>query len=79
MNTGGIHIDKVSVRLRGVTPQQAGQRAGSIGREIADAVGRQAAHFASGKTEIGKLSVRLKSDGKNSDLSGQIRRQLGGE
>jgi hypothetical protein len=79
MNSGGIHIDKVSLRLRGVTPRQARQRAGSMAREIADAVGRQAGRIAPGRTQIGKLSVRLRTGGSNSDLTGQIRRQLGGE
>jgi hypothetical protein len=79
MKSGGIHIDKVSLRLRGATPERARRRAGSMAREIADAIGRQAAHIAPGKTEIGMLSVRLKANGKNSNLTEQIRRQLGGE
>jgi hypothetical protein len=79
MNSGGIHIDKVSLRLRGVTSQQARQRAGSLAREIADAVGRQATHIAPGRAEIGKLSVRVRSDGKDSSIAEQIRRQLAGE
>lgn len=79
MNSGGIHIDKVSLRLRGVTSQQARGRAGSLASEIAKAVGGQAAHIAPGKTEIGKLSVRVGSGGKGSSIAEQIRRQLGGE
>jgi hypothetical protein len=79
MNSGGIHIDKVSLRMRGVTPQQAELRASSLAREIADAVGRHAAHLAPGRGKIGKLSVRVRSDGKSSSIAEQVRRQLAGE
>jgi hypothetical protein len=79
MKPGGIHIGKVSLRLRGVTSQQARQRAGSLAREIAEAVGSQAAHIAPGRAGIGKLSVRVKSGGQDSNIAEQIRRQLAGE
>jgi hypothetical protein len=79
MNSGGIHIGKVSLRMRGVTSQQAQVRAGSLAREIADAVGTHAARLAPGRAEIGKLSVRVRSDGKPSNIAEQIRRQLAGE
>lgn len=79
MSSGSIHIDKISLRLRGVTPEQARQRAGSLAREIAQAMGKQAAHTAHGKTAIAKLSVQVNNQGKDSNLADQIRRQLAGE
>ena len=79
MNSGGIRIEKLSVRLRGVTAQQARDRAGAIAREIAGAVAREGSSMPSGKREIGKLSVRVRADGKGNEITDQIRRQLAGE
>jgi hypothetical protein len=75
MNSGRIRIGKVSLRLRGVTRQEAQQRAGSIAREIAGAVAREAALKTPGKAEIGQLSVRLRPGTGAADIAGQIRNQ----
>ena len=79
MNSGGIRIGKVSVRLRGVARREAQERAGSIAREIAGAAAREGLRMAPGKKDIGRLSVRLKADGKGAGIAEQIRRQLAGE
>ncbi len=76
MKARGIHIGKVSLRLGGVTPQQARQRAGSIAGEIAEAVARESSRMTPGKTEIGGLSVRLRPDGAGPGIAEQIRKQL---
>jgi hypothetical protein len=75
MNSGGIRIGKVSLRLRGVTRQEAQQRAGSIAREIAGAVAREAARKTPGKAEIDQLSVRLRTGAGAPDITEQIRNQ----
>ncbi len=75
MNSGQIRIDKVSLRMRGVTPTEARRRAGSIAHEIAEAVAREGAGAAPGKSEIGQLSVRQPAAGKGPGVGEQIRRQ----
>jgi hypothetical protein len=76
MKPRGIHIAKVSLRLGGMTPQQARRRAGSIAGEIAEAVARESSRMKRGKTEIGGLSVRLQPDGAGPGIAEQIRKQL---
>jgi hypothetical protein len=75
MNSGGIRIGKLSVRMRGATRREAERRAASIAREIAHAL----AEHSAGKGEIGSLKVRLRADGKGDGIGEQIRRQLGRE
>jgi hypothetical protein len=79
MKSRAIHIAKISLRLRGVSPDQARQRAGSIAGDLAQAVGRAASQMKSQKTEIPRLSVRLKNSRGESDMAEQIRRQLAGD
>lgn len=79
MNSGGIHIQKVSLRLRGVTPQQARERGSAIAGQIADAVVRERSRMAGGKSEIAGLAVRLRVDGKGPGVAEQIREQLARE
>ncbi len=76
MNSGGIHIQKVSLRLRGVTPQQARERGGSIAAQIADALAREGSRPGQGKREIAGLAVRLRADGKGPGVAEQIRKQM---
>ena len=75
MNSALIRIPKLSLRMRGVTAGDAQLRAHSIAREIAAAVATQGTHITPGKTEIRSLSVRLRVDGKGTDMAQQIRSQ----
>ena len=78
MSGGGIRIAKMSLRLRGVTPREAEQRVHSIAREIAHSLVRERAALPPGESEIGQLSVRVKTGGGGSGIAEQVRRQLGG-
>jgi hypothetical protein len=75
MNSGGIRIGRMGVRMRGVTPREAERRAGSIAQEVARAV----AEHSTGRAAIGSLKVRLRADGRGESIGEQIRRQLVGE
>lgn len=77
MKSSRIHVQSVSVRLRGATPAQARQRAGAIAQEIAQALAGQASASPRNR-EITKLSVRLPAAGK-ADVAAQIRSQWSGE
>lgn len=75
MNSGGIRVGKMSVRMRGVTLREAERRAGSIASEVAHAL----AEHSAGKAEIASLKLRLRADGKGESIGEQLRRQLGRE
>lgn len=77
MNPGQVRIEKLSLRMRGVTPQQARQRAGAIARDIARAI-RENASQLSGTTTIPCLALRIEP-GKASGIDQQIRAQWSGE
>ena len=64
MNSGGIRIGKVTLRLRGVKPAQAEERAGSIAREIARRLAAPGA-LPAGQSEIPSLSLRLPPGGRS--------------
>jgi|CZKX01.1.fsa_nt_gi hypothetical protein len=76
MSANEIRIEKMSLRLRGVTPQQAEQRARSIAHEIADSLVRERALLAPGQAEFRGLSVRVKSGGGGLGIGEQLRQQL---
>lgn len=59
MKQPGIHIEKISVRLSGVTARQAGQRAASIAREVARTLAADPRLRSRGTTAIDKLAIRL--------------------
>jgi hypothetical protein len=75
MNRGGVRIGKMSLRLRGVTAQEARLRADSIAREVARAVAAESALPSAGKSHTGRLSVRLRAEGTTHNLGEQIRIQ----
>jgi hypothetical protein len=79
MNSGGIRIGKLSLRLRGVTPQQARERGGAVAREVAQAIAGERARMAPGKTDIARISVRMPAAGAGAGIAEQIRRQMAGE
>jgi hypothetical protein len=72
MKSRAIKIEKVSLRLRGVTPEQAHQRAVLIAGEIAHAAAREQTPT---QTEVPRLSLRLRADGKGPGVAEQIHRQ----
>jgi hypothetical protein len=75
MNPGQVRIEKLSLRMRGVTPQQARQRADSIARDIARAI-RENASLLSATTTIPRLAIRVAAGGKTPGIDQQIRAQL---
>jgi hypothetical protein len=75
---GSIRIANLSLRLRGVTPQQAEQRARSIAREIADSLAGGRASLQPGQTDIPQMIVRVKSGSGGSGIAEQVRGQLAG-
>jgi len=65
MKAGGIRIDKISLRMRGVRPREAERRAGDIAREIARSLSAPGA-LPAGQTEIPSMTLRVKADGSPS-------------
>jgi hypothetical protein len=79
MSSRGIHIGKVSLRLKGVTQQRARQMADAIGREIAQGLAQESPRLAHGKTEIAGFSLRLEANKKGPGIVEQIRKQWDGK
>lgn len=75
MNSGQIRIEKVSLRLRGVSAEQGRRRASSMVNQIAQAIARESAGAAGGKSGLEQLSLRLPAAGAAADLGEQISRQ----
>jgi hypothetical protein len=78
MSSGGIHIGRVSLRVKGVTQQQARKMADSIGWEIAHAVARESPRGADGETKIPGFSLQLKANKTGAGIAEQVRKQWNG-
>jgi len=70
MKSGGIRINKLAVRLRGIGATEARGRGASIAREVARAVARQAAQGPGTRKHIDRLTL-----GTASAFEPQIERQ----
>lgn len=57
MRSDGIRINKLAVRLRGVTPSEARGRGTSIAHAVALAVSRQAARTTGGARRVDRLTL----------------------
>ncbi len=76
MTVPGIRIGKMAVRLSGLTAREAGQRAGSIAREIARSLAADRELASRGRIAMDRLRLRIPAGAAAGDIPRQIRGQL---
>ncbi len=77
MNTTKIQIEKIHLKLRGVSKQEAGVRAQAIAAQVAEALGRETALQSFSGSAIKNLEISLSQRNPSSaQIAEQVRRAV---